>query len=458
MSWKLLLLWLLLAASAPGHAHFAMPQPVPVERLAANARAYVAAHPQEAQGHYLLARIHYLAFALQSQEVPAFTYEPLPAAGAAALPNLPPDPLVMHPVLPQRSQQAIADVLARWELPDVRAVPPARNREFQAAVQARTEELKRSCWAPATLPVATMTEHARLADASFAKALELAPDNALYTLGQASLRRQVLDWAASVGAEPPLPGLAGAAVREQFYRAFTLARRQDLRLKERPLQGLGSLVSYEAGKAYLELAAGPDDKAAAARRQEVTEALAKLDKLRFGAITPIVFSLAAGRRLNQLLDPATCVDFDLDGDGRAETRPWLRPDTGLLVWDPAGRGQIDSGRQLFGSVTWWLFPPDGYRALDLLDDDRDGELTGAELAGIRAWFDRNADGRAGPGEVCDLSACGIAALAVRPDGSEDGCLRAARGLRLADGRYLPTWDWLAPAVAAPLWSLAPARP
>ena len=46
---------------------------------------------------------------------------------------------------------------------------------------------------------------------------------------------------------------------------------------------------------------------------------------------------------------------------------------------------------MFGSVTWWLFFSDGYRALDTLDDNRDGRLTGSELSGIAVWFDRNTE-------------------------------------------------------------------
>ncbi|MBT3202234.1 MAG: hypothetical protein HN350_20220, partial [Phycisphaerales bacterium] len=51
----------------------------------------------------------------------------------------------------------------------------------------------------------------------------------------------------------------------------------------------------------------------------------------------------------------TAVRFDLDGDGRAQSWPWVKPTTGILVWDPSGQGRITSGQQLFGSVTIWMF-------------------------------------------------------------------------------------------------------
>jgi hypothetical protein len=49
---------------------------------------------------------------------------------------------------------------------------------------------------------------------------------------------------------------------------------------------------------------------------------------------------------------------------------------------------IRDARQLFGSRTWWIFFRDGYEALSVLDDNRDGQLTGAEMEGIAVWVDR----------------------------------------------------------------------
>ena len=43
-----------------------MPSDAPVERLTKNIEAYVKAHPEEANGHYTLARLHYIMFALRS--------------------------------------------------------------------------------------------------------------------------------------------------------------------------------------------------------------------------------------------------------------------------------------------------------------------------------------------------------------------------------------------------------
>ena len=71
----------------------------------------------------------------------------------------------------------------------------------------------------------------------------------------------------------------------------------------------------------------------------------------------------------------------------------------------------------------------------------------AGAGNIRCWCDRNGNGVSDPGEVMDLADCGVVGISVTPDSAEDGTLRATRGVRLADGRYRPTWDWT-PAPAA----------
>jgi hypothetical protein len=118
------------------------------------------------------------------------------------------------------------------------------------------------------------------------------------------------------------------------------------------------------------------------------------------------------------------------------------PGTGFLVWDPLNKGEITSGRQLFGTATWWLLFPDGYAALSALDDSRDGSLSGPELKGISVWFDKNANGRSEPGEVQPVASFGVQAIRTRPTGSDHGMLMNANGLVLKNGAAIPTYDWL----------------
>jgi hypothetical protein len=53
---------------------FMRPEWVPVDRLVGNTARYVAAHPSEASAHYALGRLHYLAFTLKMDLVPAFPH------------------------------------------------------------------------------------------------------------------------------------------------------------------------------------------------------------------------------------------------------------------------------------------------------------------------------------------------------------------------------------------------
>jgi hypothetical protein len=89
---------------------------------------------------------------------------------------------------------------------------------------------------------------------------------------------------------------------------------------------------------------------------------------------------------------------------------WLRGDTAILVWDPAHRGRVASGRELFGSVTWWMFWRNGFEPLVALDNNGDGSLTGEELDGIGVWQDRNANGISDVGEIMPAREFGIVAI------------------------------------------------
>ena len=88
-----------------------------------------------------------------------------------------------------------------------------------------------------------------------------------------------------------------------------------------------------------------------------------------------------------------------------------------------------------------MFWSDGYRALDALDDNRDGALTGAELEGMAVWFDRNQDGVSQPGEVIPIARTGIVAISVRANGRSGEPLMNPAGITMADRRAIPTYDW-----------------
>ena len=64
------------------------------------------------------------------------------------------------------------------------------------------------------------------------------------------------------------------------------------------------------------------------------------------------------------------------------------------------------------------------------------------MIGVRTWFDRDGNGRSERDEVVDLTSLGIVALAVRATATDHIHPMNPAGLVLADGRTLPTWDWM----------------
>jgi hypothetical protein len=213
-----------------------------------------------------------------------------------------------------------------------------------------------------------------------------------------------------------------------------------------------ALISVEAGRGYSRLVRdrGPKDDDELKHVESVEAALAELAKPEHQdyMVTPLLVPDASDATLDTLFDGASAC-FDLGGIGEQQRWPWPRESASFLVWDPECTGSITSGRQLFGSATWWMFFEDGYAALDALDADRDGWLTGAELEGLALWCDVDRDGVSDPGEVESLAARRIAALAARADGFDGISPMRSRGAALADGGELPTFDWIAAPVPDP---------
>ena len=425
----------------PARAIFLHPQSAPVERLVHNAQAYRDAHPGDAEAFYTLARVHYLAFSAGSSMAPA-----LKEADDTGKPSVPGDWMIGFDLYEARQRHA--SELAAKDLRE--RSPKAPSETFEEARGRRARQLEEQNWRPkGDLAANAMLAHAEAAAAGFREAMKLDPRNGLYPLGLACLSEEFADWSASQkppNLPPELRTLTHAAARAGYLQAFRLAIVGDARLPELPSTGIASLVSKEAGDAYVRLAErdharlGPGERTGLA---EVKAGLAKLKRIRLGAITPIVFSLRPPAHLKSLFAPRKRVAFDLRGYGRLERWPWLKPAAAFLVWDPESRGMITSARQLFGSYTFEIFRRDGFGALAALDDNGDGQLTGDELRGIRVWIDADGDGRSEPSEVHDLCEFGITSIAVRAT-SHDGRHPANfLGIGRRDGRTLPMWDWIA---------------
>ena len=392
-----LLLW-----EGAARAMFMMPdERVPVDRLIANVSKYVERRPKDAKGYYLLGRLHSLAYAKEGQIVEYYSSDE-----KNGLPGMVP-----------------------WDTVQV-------HREGPLARDA--------------------AEHLRTSIELYRKAVKMAPKEPLYRLGlgwmieQQALHAeraatQPATTTAATGpaatSQPSVDALLREAV-DQYAKAVDLAIERDangyIDVGDQPVSG------EAADNAIRILRAGRVNDA-----DLLTRLTAAKDRLKDGPsiITPIVFPLDGDRQLADLIEPGKTVTFDLAGDGVARRWPWVKGDVGILAWDPDRTGQITSGRQLFGSATWWMFWEDGYAALDSLDDDGDGLLAGAELAGIAVWQDLDGDGKSGKGEVTPVESLGVTAIGVRSAGRVGDAPFTSRGVRLRDGRWLPSYDWTPRSVA-----------
>lgn len=386
----------------PARAKMMMPQSVPVDRLIKNVGAYVEKNPKDAQGYFILGRLHALAFARGPEPVQVYRYGRDEAENTTSLPSFPYD--------------------ARTEVSRTSTDP-------HLTAEARTHLL----------------ESVR----SYQRAAQLAPREAVHWLGLGWILEQGVNYIGDVGLPPGEPErkvsdraklqLWVSKAAYAYRQAYNLAIKQDL---------AGShmidseVISKEAGEGLIRLAPKRDlSPAQKAELKDIADSIAKIKIDRRRIISPIIFPLHDVRPLESLLSPGSSASFDLAGDGQSARWPWLNPDTGILVWDPQHTGRVTSGRQLFGSVTWWMFWRDGYEPLAALDDNHDGWLSGHELDGIAVWCDRNGNGVSDPGEVVPLATFAITKIAVHSDGRENGAPANSHGLRRTDGTYLPTYDW-----------------
>jgi hypothetical protein len=186
-------------------------------------------------------------------------------------------------------------------------------------------------------------------------------------------------------------------------------------------------------------------------KQLIARAMAALDaNPPARMVTPILVPLNANLVFDNLIDRASKVAFDFTGQGPTQRFGWLTKDAAWLVWDPKNKGEIESGFQLFGSVTWLAFWDNGYHALGSLDDDGDGRIAGDELKGLALWQDKNADGKSDAGEVAPVADHRIVALAYGHTRVSHELWASPSGVTFADGETRPTYDWLlrAPDVLA----------
>lgn len=266
------------------------------------------------------------------------------------------------------------------------------------------------------------TVHLDKALALYEKAIKLKPDDLRAKLGHAWLLTQT--------------DKKTAAVKE--LRAVVEAGWE----KEKDLMGLGlggHTITAEGAGYLIPLLDKEKDK------EEIAKLTARVDQIKKlpRAVTPIAVPLKAGLTATDLEARGAAVAFDADGTGLRKRWTWINPNAAWLVHDPKHTGKVTSALQMFGGITFWLFWETGYAALASLDDDGDGALSGAELAGLALWHDANANGVCDAGEVKPLAEYGIVSLScrfARDPKHPDRIAYSAAGATFKDGTTRPTFD------------------
>ncbi|MBI2928868.1 MAG: tetratricopeptide repeat protein [Verrucomicrobia bacterium] len=219
------------------------------------------------------------------------------------------------------------------------------------------------------------------------------------------------------------------------------AGRNPIHARRRSFIGPGVCYSEEVIGYRLKLLDPFRDASEVAKLKKDQQTLRRMGR----AITPVLVPIEPNIPFEQLVDTRARVAFDLDGSGLPRTWGWITPKAAWLVFDSEGSGQITSGLQMFGNVTFWIFWRDGYDALSSLDADGDGLLQNEELQGLALWHDRNGNGTSESGEVRPVKDFGIAAIACTREPTSGGVPWRLHGVCFSDGTSRPTYDWIVPS-------------
>jgi hypothetical protein len=196
------------------------------------------------------------------------------------------------------------------------------------------------------------------------------------------------------------------------------------------------VVLGEAAEHFARIAISENDKRLVAALKE------RLDRAPPQVyITPILVPLEADASPSSMMDRTSKVAFDFTGQGEKMRLGWLNANAAWLVWDAHGLGRVESGFQMFGSVTWISFWENGYLPLGALDDDGDGKIAGDELNGLALWRDANKNGNSEEGEVKPVASYEIVALGFDHKRAGDHYWKAERGAVFASGEVRATYDW-----------------
>lgn len=280
---------------------------------------------------------------------------------------------------------------------------------------------------PTASAVATKAAQAQLALAitRYREALEVGPRDLVANLGYAWCLAQA--------------GQKDAAIAA-FRKTIELAWETDQKPR-RAMWGDQS-ITEEAATHLIPLLDSTRDAQEIATLHERIKAI---NKVTARWITPIAIPLESGLTVDDLRNEDAPVVFDADGSGIAKPWTWITPRGGWLVSDIHREGRVQSGLQLFGNVTWWLFWANGYEPLRALDDNGDGRIAGRELDGLSIWRDANSNGVSERGEVRPVADWKIVTLSpsfVYDAADKDEIAYAPQGVTFADGSVRATYDLL----------------
>lgn len=386
---SIVILMLIISESS---AKWMMPrvQNVPATKLIQNAEKLIKLYPNDAQLYYVLGRLHSLEYAKSGQTMSANNYIAFVKGEGSKATNY---------LVPYTGPIYISNPLEK----EVYKNPSDKEQKIK---------------------------HLKEAIKNYEKATKLNTDYAFGFLGLAWCLKE----------------------DEQIDKAIDAYRKAfemfcDEKKQPRYYFGTRQSAAKEAGEALISLLFKRMSFRNILEIMQIKRKIKYLQKHGDGYITPIVFPtepLSENDFLKSVntLKHQPFVRFDISGLGTPEYVRWLPKNWAFLVWDPQNAKTITSGKQLFGSVTWWIFWNNGYEPLSLLDDNQDGYLKEKELEGVAVWRDENQDGTSQPQEVQPLSSYKITAIKTQHDGKVEGIVFSKTGLLLSDGTVLPTLDWM----------------
>ena len=297
-------------------------------------------------------------------------------------------------------------------------------------------------------------KHLNMAKFYFQKAIEIAPNEHLAKLGYGWLLRESGQKTAAVkvfrSIIQEIWTNETVPITNEWYLAagkFKKIKTEEQRRKELPPIMTSKEIFDETLEYFIPMLDTKKDAAEIKRLTDHRNMIQTLsdwdDSIRVKEISPIVIPLSDGLTAADIEDHKASVVFDLDGLNRKHHWTWIKKNAAWLVYRSTGSVAITSGRQLFGLVTFGLFWPNGYEALNSLDQDQDSQLTDDELSHLGLWHDVNGNGLFEANEFQWVRDAGITALACHYEFDTthaDQIPYSPSGVTWKNGRSWNTYD------------------